>query len=71
MDIRNHRLDRNERSVYDDSLDTTELIAFSANLTGIAIAAFALALFARDGLIAIVAAIFSIGAIALIVNQFI
>ena len=46
-----------------------EFIPFSANLAGIAITAFALALIAQDGAIAIVAIAFSLGAVGLVVHQ--
>jgi hypothetical protein len=47
-----------------------ELVPFSANLAGLAITAFALAIFARDGLIALFAVLFSASVVALLVWQF-
>jgi hypothetical protein len=46
-----------------------ELVPFSANVAGIAIAAFAIALFTGDGLIALFALAFSVGVLALLLMQ--
>jgi len=47
-----------------------EVVPFSANLAGLAVAAYGLALVARDGLIAALALAFSAGTIALLARQF-
>lgn len=47
-----------------------EFVPFSANFAGLAISAFALALFTRDGLIALVALAGSVAAVVVIANQF-
>jgi hypothetical protein len=47
-----------------------EFIPFSANLAGLAITAFALALFTRDGLIALGAAVCSAAAVVVVARQF-
>ena len=46
-----------------------EVIPFSANIAGIAITAYGLALIASDGVIALLASAFSAGAFALIIRQ--
>jgi hypothetical protein len=48
-----------------------EIVPFSANLAGIAITAFAIALFVGDGLIALAAIVFSAGTLALLLWQLI
>lgn len=47
-----------------------ELIPFSANLAGLALTAFGLSLIARDGLLALIAYIFTASIVGLIVYQF-
>ena len=46
-----------------------EVVPFSANIAGIAITGFGLALIASDGVIALLASAFSVGAFALIIRQ--
>ncbi len=46
-----------------------EFVPFSANIAGVAITAFALALTAQDGLLALVAIAFSLGTVALLIVQ--
>lgn len=46
-----------------------EFVPFSANVAGVAITAFALALTAQDGLLALVAIAFSLGTVALLILQ--
>ncbi|WP_235935098.1 exopolysaccharide biosynthesis protein [Candidatus Laterigemmans baculatus] len=48
-----------------------EFVPFSANLAGGAITAFALALLAKDGLVAGIAILFSLGTLGLVLYQFI
>lgn len=52
------------------STPVLEFVPFSANLAGAAITAFGLALLARDGLLAGLAILFSIGTAALVLYQF-
>jgi hypothetical protein len=47
-----------------------ELVPFSANIAGLAISAFAIALFMRDGLIAIIAMLISVSVLVLLLLQF-